>query len=136
VLSQGLSLDTVPELPAVVFIRIVASTIFFAVNDLVLRGAVRRFCGGGYIWRAMNSIVTRPVPAFYIVRKGAPGVLDVKFFVIRTCHLGHTARVTFIILPARLRICHLDIVLLPTCGSIWQGVVTLTICQQRQGQDN
>jgi len=118
VFSFSLSLVTMPVLPTVVLIRVVSSSHLLAVNDLFLRCAVRHLSGCGQWGGAMDSIVARSTPTVNITRIGAPGIYNVKFIVIRTCLMGHTPGITFIVLPARLRIRNLDIVVCPTSCSI------------------
>jgi len=99
-LSFRLSLVAMPILPAIELVREVASSCLHTVNDLVRGSTVGLLRGGGYRGGAVLGVVTRSVTTVHIMRVGTPGVLDVKLVVILAVLVGHTTRITFIILPA------------------------------------
>jgi len=99
-LSFRLSLVAMPILPAIELVREVASSCLHTVNDLVRGSTVGLLRGGGYRGGAVLGVVARSVTTVHIMRVGAPGVLDVKLVIILAVLVGHTARITFIKLPA------------------------------------
>jgi len=113
-----------PVLSTVELVREVASSSLRTIDDLLLWRAVRLLCGGSDRGRAVLSIVARSVTAVNIMRVSTPGILDIKLEVILACFMGHTARVTFVILPARLRILYLDKVIGATFRPIRKSVRT------------
>jgi len=127
-LSMRLSLETVPKLPTVVFIRIVARTVLVstAVNNLVRGAAVWLLSGGGYVGWTVHRIIAWPVTTFHITRWCTPLISYVIFVILLTCLMLHTPSIALIILPAGCGV-WLDSIICGTTGCpIREGVLTLT----------
>lgn len=120
-----------PVLSTVELVREVASSSLRTIDDLLLWRAVRLLCGGSHRRRAVLSIIAGSVTTVNIMRVSTPGILDIKLEVILACFMGHTSRVTFVILPARLRILYLDKVIGATFCPIRKSVRTSFLARHK-----
>jgi len=131
--SMGLPLETVPELPTVVLIRIVSWTILVcaAVNDLVRGAAVRLLGGGGDGCWTVHRIITWSVTTFHIPRICTILIKYIILEILLTCPVPHTTSITLIKLPAGCRVWLGKEVFSSTGCSIRKGGLTITLTSSK-----
>ena len=59
-------------------------------------------------------VIAWSVSPIYIITVGTPCKRNIKFVVIRTCFMGDTTSITFVLLPAGFRMSHHKIGVFPT----------------------
>jgi len=122
------SFDTVPELSAVVLIRIVSWAHLFAVDPLVLRGTIGLLGGCGRRGRTMDiPWRTRTVPAVNVLGIGAPCLCGVKLLVTRTGLMSHATLLALVVLEAGIWVGDLDIIVLAAHRSVRKSVIALLL---------